>query len=170
MVKVEVELCGVPTPRMGPWKSGDVSEGRRPRYAVADGLSVTDKELTNLHVVQRLSAEEIARRIKERPTFVRKRLRNLNIYDKTRRPLKRKLDDKQVVLLYRQGYSPTEIGKFFGGVSHKAILLHLRKAGVVLLPSRTPVGYAHAKIKYAEKHGKDLHFMMKKFSAWRKDE
>jgi len=130
---------------MGPWEGGKIVPQRVPRYAIVDGLAVPDAELVRIHVKERLAAVKIAEKIGERPFFVRARLKKLGCYNKGVRPLREKLDPQRLVMLYKLGYSPSEIGGFLG-VATDTVKRHLRRTGLALW-NRTPVGYVRAKME-----------------------
>lgn len=141
----KIDTCGVPTPRMGPWKREVHEPLNMPRYAKVDGLAVPDVELRRLHLEERLSAKQIGERIGEEAFFVRARLRKLKIYDRKIRSFRKELDVGRISFMYQQGYSPVEIGRIMM-VGKNTVVRRLKRVGI-LMRNRNPAEYVKAKIK-----------------------
>ncbi len=153
---VEVKTDGVPTPHMGSWKKPE-STVKKPRYAMKNSCSIPDAELMRLHIQEKKTAAELARMTGETALFMRAKLRSDNMkncYRNNFRPRKRELDEKELLLRYELGYSPREIGDFFG-VSAPTIRARLKALGR-RRDYKTSVQYLKGKIAHGLKSPAEL--------------
>lgn len=158
---VKIDTCGVPTPRMGPWKR-EISTENRPRYALPNCCSIPDAELIRLHVQEKKTATELAKMTGETPRFMRAKLRSKSMkrcYRNNFRPDKKNIDIQEVILRYQLGYSPREIGEFFH-VDKNTIMSRLRRVGI-RRDYKTAVQYDKAKIAHKQRSVVEL----KKYGA-----
>jgi hypothetical protein len=112
---------------------------------IENGLGIADIELIKMHVDEHLSAAEIGRRIGVWGYYVGIRLRVLKVYQKGKRALSKKLNDKHIKFLHYNGYTTREIGKIMD-VSHHTIVRHLKRMNITLGRGHTPVGAVKLKI------------------------
>lgn len=127
---VKIDTCGVPTPRMGPWVRIGAAKNK-PRYALPNCCSIPDVELIRLHVQEKKTATELAKLTGETPRFMRAKLRSKGMkrcYRNNYHPIRKQIDERELLLRYELGYSPNEMRDFFK-VSGPTIRARLRMLG-----------------------------------------